>query len=221
MLALPARALEALRELETTIAWSRQQNPDSELLRDLTLDLGELRGFEYYTGMRLQAFVKGAGAPVLRGGRYNDLVARYGGDSAATGFAVDVEAVAQAESALGAIDDSLERPGCLLVVGEADRPWAARLASSLRSSGFRVAQEAETTWDCESQDCESHDALLTYAAKANLPAVVRLSSEHVQLLRAGDEAKTLWSKPRRGQASHPTAQSISDALVTMLSGRHS
>jgi ATP phosphoribosyltransferase regulatory subunit len=62
----------------------------------LHVDLGEVRGFDYYTGVRFQAFVDGAPDAVLRGGRYDDLLARYGRPSPAVGFAVDVEAVAGA-----------------------------------------------------------------------------------------------------------------------------
>jgi ATP phosphoribosyltransferase regulatory subunit len=62
----------------------------------LHVDLGEVRGFDYYTGVRFQAFVDGAPDAVLRGGRYDDLLARYGRESPAVGFAVDVEAVAGA-----------------------------------------------------------------------------------------------------------------------------
>jgi ATP phosphoribosyltransferase regulatory subunit len=62
----------------------------------LHVDLGEVRGFDYYTGVRFQAFVAGAPDAVLRGGRYDDLLARYGRPNPAVGFAVDVDAVAGA-----------------------------------------------------------------------------------------------------------------------------
>ena len=52
-----------------------------------------MRGFDYYTGVRFQAFVPGAPDAVLRGGRYDELLARYGRPSPAVGFAVDVDAV--------------------------------------------------------------------------------------------------------------------------------
>ena len=87
-LPLPPHAHVALDELEQTMETARAMAGDSPLLDAMTLDLGELRGFEYYTGMRVSAFVKGAGGPVLRGGRYNALVERYGRKAFATGFAV-------------------------------------------------------------------------------------------------------------------------------------
>jgi ATP phosphoribosyltransferase regulatory subunit len=82
----------ALAELGSIVAAIEARQVDARL----HVDLGEVRGFDYYTGVRFQAFVEGAPDAVLRGGRYDDLLARYGRPSPAVGFAVDVEAVAEA-----------------------------------------------------------------------------------------------------------------------------
>jgi ATP phosphoribosyltransferase regulatory subunit len=82
----------ALGELSAIVAAAKARGIDARL----HVDLGEVRGFDYYTGVRFQAFVAGAPDAVLRGGRYDDLLARYGRPSPAVGFAVDVEAVAVA-----------------------------------------------------------------------------------------------------------------------------
>lgn len=66
----------------------------------LHVDLGEVRGFDYYTGIRVQGFVEGAADPVLQGGRYDSLLGRYGRPWPAVGFAIDVEATAGALDAL-------------------------------------------------------------------------------------------------------------------------
>jgi ATP phosphoribosyltransferase regulatory subunit len=60
----------------------------------LHVDLAEVRGFDYYTGVRFQVFAVGSAEPVLQGGRYDDLLGRFGHESAAVGFAIDVEAAA-------------------------------------------------------------------------------------------------------------------------------
>ncbi|MBI5235957.1 MAG: ATP phosphoribosyltransferase regulatory subunit [Deltaproteobacteria bacterium] len=65
----------------------------------ITLDLGEMRGFDYYTGMIFEGFAAGVGKAILSGGRYDNLLARYGYPVAATGFAFDVENIV---AALGA-----------------------------------------------------------------------------------------------------------------------
>jgi len=79
----------ALKDLGAIVAAVRARKVEARL----HVDLGEVRGFDYYTGVRFQAFVPGAPDAVLRGGRYDDLLGRYGRPSPAVGFAVDVDAV--------------------------------------------------------------------------------------------------------------------------------
>lgn len=62
----------------------------------VTIDLGEVRGFDYYTGMIFEGFASGVGKPILSGGRYDTLLAGYGYACAATGFAFDVEHIVTA-----------------------------------------------------------------------------------------------------------------------------
>jgi ATP phosphoribosyltransferase regulatory subunit len=83
---------QAIADLSAIVNAVEKRQVDARL----HVDLGEVRGFDYYTGVRFQAFVDGAPDAVLRGGRYDDLLARYGRPSPAVGFAVDVEAVAGA-----------------------------------------------------------------------------------------------------------------------------
>ncbi|MCG5054917.1 MAG: ATP phosphoribosyltransferase regulatory subunit [Myxococcales bacterium] len=107
------------------------------------VDLGEIRGFDYYTGVRFQGFVHGAADAVLAGGRYDALMGRYGRPRAAVGFAIDVEATAGAlehlqERTRGAATNGFRRgEGGCLVVGEAG--LAEREALRLRAEGRRAA----------------------------------------------------------------------------------
>lgn len=62
----------------------------------VTIDLGEVRGFDYYTGIIFEGFASGVGKPILSGGRYDTLMEKYGYRAAATGFAFDVEHIVSA-----------------------------------------------------------------------------------------------------------------------------
>ncbi|MBI5885736.1 MAG: ATP phosphoribosyltransferase regulatory subunit [Deltaproteobacteria bacterium] len=62
----------------------------------ITIDLGEVRGFDYYTGIIFEGFATGIGKAILSGGRYDTLPAKYGYPVAATGFAFDVENIVTA-----------------------------------------------------------------------------------------------------------------------------
>jgi ATP phosphoribosyltransferase regulatory subunit len=54
----------------------------------LLIDLGEVRGFDYYTGMVFDLFVEGVGYEIGGGGRYDQLIGRFGADRPSTGFAL-------------------------------------------------------------------------------------------------------------------------------------
>ena len=58
-------------------------------------DLGMVHQIDYYTGVVFRGYVEGAGDAVLSGGRYDNLVEVFGRKAQATGFAVDVDAVAR------------------------------------------------------------------------------------------------------------------------------
>jgi ATP phosphoribosyltransferase regulatory subunit len=102
---------------------------------EINIDLGEIRGFNYYTGVTFEVLSAYTSSPLLRGGRYDELIGKYGYDSAATGFAVDVESV------LGVTRTHLENNQIHFVVIPRKlslRREAIRLAEWLRSSGFKV-----------------------------------------------------------------------------------
>jgi ATP phosphoribosyltransferase regulatory subunit len=101
----------------------------------VAVDLGEVRGMGYYTGLRFAAYVGGWGEAILAGGRYDDLCGRYGRPRTATGFAVDVEAAAQAQRARGTPAPPPE-PG-VLVCGPAALAW--EVCAGLRRAGRRAA----------------------------------------------------------------------------------
>lgn len=61
----------------------------------INLDLGMVNRADYYTGVIIKGYVEGCGDEVLSGGRYDKLIAEFGYDVPATGFAVNVDAISQ------------------------------------------------------------------------------------------------------------------------------
>ncbi len=59
----------------------------------ITVDLGIVNKMHYYTGAVIKGYLEGYGDAVLSGGRYNHLLAEFGYDVPATGFAINVDAV--------------------------------------------------------------------------------------------------------------------------------
>jgi ATP phosphoribosyltransferase regulatory subunit len=62
--------------------------------RHLAVDLGEVRGLDYYTGLVFRVFAPDLGFEVGSGGRYDTLVARFGRPLPAVGFMLGLDRVA-------------------------------------------------------------------------------------------------------------------------------
>jgi ATP phosphoribosyltransferase regulatory subunit len=125
----------ALDELGTLCARLGAIGPAARL----SIDLGEVRGFDYYTGTRFAIFSDGVGGALASGGRYDRLVERYGRPARAVGFALDVDRVAELLKLRGV--PAPRQTGGILVAGEPVA--AARLAASLRAKGERAVLELD------------------------------------------------------------------------------
>jgi ATP phosphoribosyltransferase regulatory subunit len=76
-------ALTTLRRLATAL---RQQWPAVPI----HVDLAELRGYHYHTGVVFAAYVPGQGQAVAQGGRYDEIGQVFGRARPATGFSTDL-----------------------------------------------------------------------------------------------------------------------------------
>ena len=76
----------------------------------------------------------------MRGGRYDELIARYGRPLRATGFAIDLEMVADASRQDN--DDSKQPLGVAIASSVPDAPAIAR---ALRARGIRAVVQLDAT----------------------------------------------------------------------------
>lgn len=76
-------AVSSLEQVVAALAKSHPQLP-------IHLDLAELRGARYHTGLVFAAFVPGHGRELARGGRYDGVGGEFGMSRPATGFSADV-----------------------------------------------------------------------------------------------------------------------------------
>lgn len=95
-------------------------------------DFSILRDFDYYTGIVFEGYAPGLGYPVCGGGRYDGLLAKFGLEMPAVGFALGLERVMLAQS------KPFTRPAAdYLLVGE-DYGAMLKEAKKLREEGYRV-----------------------------------------------------------------------------------
>jgi len=98
-------------------------------------DLGDVRGFAYYTGTIVHLYAPGPGEAIGAGGRYDELLARFGAPMPAMGFAFDLDSLAWALRAAGV---TAEREIRVVVVGgEADARVQRLRARSVTAVGAR------------------------------------------------------------------------------------
>jgi len=95
-----AKAQTVWDELVELAGILRQMDLRTGVVFDLTLN----RDLSYYTGMVFEVFVKGVGAPVALGGRYDGLLAQFGAPASAIGFAYEVERLVAVQSDRGQVE---------------------------------------------------------------------------------------------------------------------
>jgi len=110
------------------------------LADSVLLDLGEVRGFDYYSGLYFEAYIAGFGASIAGGGRYDDMLARFGYDCPAVGFAFDV---ARALAIMETQHVTVELPGpdFFIIDFTREKTAALSLARRLRDLGASVARD--------------------------------------------------------------------------------
>jgi ATP phosphoribosyltransferase regulatory subunit len=86
----PAPAIDGLRHLlalDSALGSSERSH--------VVYDLGEVRGLDYYTGVHFEVFVSGTGRAAGAGGRYDELMGRFGRPMPAVGVSLDLDAIAE------------------------------------------------------------------------------------------------------------------------------
>ena len=112
----------------------------------VSFDFGMLSKFQYYTGIIFQAYTYGTGEPVVKGGRYNNLLKHFGKPAASIGFGITVDNLLMALSRQKISLPEKKAP-VILTYTEANRCEAILEAQKLRNEGTAVALRREKE-DC-------------------------------------------------------------------------
>ena len=100
----------------------------------VSFDFGMLSQYMYYTGIIFRGYTYGTGDAVVKGGRYDSLLAHFGKDAPSVGFVISVGDLMNALLRQKAGDFSgTERT--LVLCGEEKRLEGHRLAAALRAEG--------------------------------------------------------------------------------------
>ena len=102
----------------------------------INIDLAELRGYNYHTGMIYTAFVPNEGKGIAFGGRYDDIGSAFGRARPATGFSTDVKQLLELHNIK---DKKLDR----ILAPINDDDLLSKKITELREKGKIVIQELE------------------------------------------------------------------------------
>jgi len=105
----------------------------------LAIDLGEVRGLDYYTGLVVRIYVRGLGFEVGSGGRYDGLLGRFGRPLPAVGLMFGLDPLAAALEQRPGPEARVPRAA---TVRDADLGRALVRAIRERAAGTRVRLEA-------------------------------------------------------------------------------
>ena len=112
----------------------------------VSFERGILSAYPYYTGIIFQAYTYGTGEPVVKGGRYNNLLKHFGKPAASIGFGITVDNLLMALSRQKICLPEKKAP-VILTYTEANRRETILEAQKLRREGTAVALR------CEKEDC--------------------------------------------------------------------
>ena len=129
----PAEVLQALNEVEAVASQLAESAPSVALF----LDLSELRGYHYHTGIVFAAYTSESTLALGNGGRYDDVGEAFGRARPATGFGIDLSKLANLVEYSSSVAAGIYAPA---PTGSANCAAWAKEISRLRESGERVVR---------------------------------------------------------------------------------
>ncbi|KJS09047.1 MAG: hypothetical protein VR73_03530 [Gammaproteobacteria bacterium BRH_c0] len=125
--AAPAEVELAIDELQQVVDAILATNPAVSLY----LDLCELEGYHYHTGIVFAGYCEGARQALANGGRYDDIGETFGRARPATGFSIDLKALVERL-------DTSEEPANGIYAPACEEPGYPAFIRQLRAGGERV-----------------------------------------------------------------------------------
>lgn len=158
--------------------------------KHISFDLSMSGSYMYYTGIIFRAYTYGTGDAVVRGGRYDHLLEKFGKSTPSIGFAMIVD---ELTSALSRQKISIEtRQSHLIVYTEKTLKWAVSLAREFREKGRCIEL-------LKREPSEEKGRFIEYGKRAEAVSMLYLQEDGtVELLnfRTGKEKKVDYGTER-------------------------
>lgn len=149
----------------------------------ISFDLSMSGSYGYYTGIIFRAYTYGTGDAIVRGGRYDQLLEKFGKSTPSIGFAIIVDELMSALSRQKiAVEVSHTH---LIVYTEATQKWAVSLAKNFRGKGKYVEMHKRG-------DGKEKEAYLEYGKRTQAVSMLYLKDDltiEMVNLRTGEEKR--------------------------------
>ena len=150
----------------------------------VTFDLSMSGSYGYYSGIIFRAYTYGTGDAVVRGGRYDHLLEKFGRQTPSIGFAVLIDDLLNAMNRQKI--DIETGSASLLVYDDTTQKWALSLAKDFRQKGRNIAllKRNET-------DTKQH--FIEYARRTQIPYIVYIEDvTHISTIQVYDGEEKMW-----------------------------
>ena len=156
----------------------------------VTFDLSMSGSYGYYTGIIFRAYTYGTGDALVRGGRYDHLLEKFGKSTPSIGFAIIIDELMSALNRQKISVQTAKRN--LLVYTEATEKWAVSLARSFRAKGKNIEM-------LKREPEEEREVYEAYGKRSSIAGILYLTDDfkiEMVNLRTGEE-KTVDARKHR------------------------
>lgn len=156
----------------------------------ITFDLSMSGSYGYYTGIIFRAYTYGTGDAVVRGGRYDHLLEKFGKSTPSIGFAIIIDELMSALNRQKISVQTAKRN--LLVYTEATEKWAISLAGNFRAKGKNIEM-------IKREPDEDREVYEAYGRRSSIAGILYLRDDfkiEMVNLRTGEE-KTVDARKQR------------------------
>jgi ATP phosphoribosyltransferase regulatory subunit len=129
------QSLSAVKRLKEILEILKSYGFESKVI----FDLSERKGMKYHTGITYEVFHPLLGCSLASGGRYDQLLKKFGRDLPATGIAVNVDSLQLLLERKGIFKE--EKKDFYIIDLKKERKLAYEIAKALREKGFSVARD--------------------------------------------------------------------------------
>ena len=131
----------------------------------VSVELGLVSNYQYYTGIIFAGYTFGSGEPIVKGGRYDELLTYFGKESASIGFAIVIDQLMAALSRQK-IEIPVQYQNELIIYDAKMRSEAIKKAVELRADGGNVELMArdisKTEKDYRTYAAQNHFVNVTF-----------------------------------------------------------